>query len=588
MQEWAAQLANGKLKMLAGIAFVNQNHWIAIVIEGTSRTIRVGDSLFSPTMSQQIPIYATSLVNALSRWLAHPPFAMQPIKTVPLPTVQQDDHFSCGLYAQNTLDSVFRPWTSGVKCLPTCYSPLALIPFPPPVNPEDAVPKIEATVSKLDLCTPGVVGGKGILKFFSQITQEVKAVEIKQQFEVLHESSASRAEAAKLRAATVVASRREYNWLRQANLHASWKRTLTDVPKNDGDKKCQIDTPDIMTSSQSLFQSAGPLNVAQVSHPKHGLMIKERETSKMKGPHQSGWRQTKEIKEAVRTYWWAPTFFLLLTEAAEKVCWVGPTKIVQQAQCTSPSLSKKLTSQVIGRHIVKGKGWNDDALRKAAQRESPGGKTTCSTLLYSRRIEKGLPELQWRMVGTLVKAFCEVNKPHIVLKAFEKAQSGEFSLANSSLTSPGMLDILRTLHIDNPPLFLEFSKPHSVPKVPLNCTQHTDGIQSDEPPFPSDDNEPSNVPFSTALAHAVTGEIHEGHLLQLGMKSIQPRPTLANELDNDFPEEDANDMGSNSLLGDGSSDDDYNDSLVSCSRDSIPSEPVRQGERMRKPVDLVA
>ncbi|KAF8315739.1 uncharacterized protein EI90DRAFT_3021816 [Cantharellus anzutake] len=306
-----------------------------------------------------------------------------------------------------------------------------------------------------------------------------------------------------------------------------------------------------MTSSQSLFQSAGPLNVAQVSRPKRGLMIKERETSKMKGPHQSGRRQTKEIKEAVRTYWWAPTFFLLLTEAAEKVCWVGPTKIVQQAQRTSPSLFKKLTSQVIGRHIVKGKGWNDDALRKAAQRESPGGKTTRQGIL----LKKGSQNYDG---GWL---------------AFEKARSGEFSLAHSSLTSPGMLDILRTLHIDNPPLFSEFSKPRSVPKVPLNRTQRTDGIQSDEPPFSSDDNEPSDVPFSAALAHALTGEIPEGHLLQPGMKSIQPRPTLANELDNDFPEEDANDMGSNLSLGDGSSNDDYNGSLVSCSRDSIPSGP---------------
>ncbi|KAF8322838.1 uncharacterized protein EI90DRAFT_3130754 [Cantharellus anzutake] len=97
---------------------------------------------------------------------------------------------------------------------------------------------------------------------------------------------------------------------------------------------------------------------------------------------------------------------------------------------------------------------------------------------------------------------------------------------------------------------------------PQSTAQHTDGIQSDEPPFLSDDNEPSDVPFSAALAHTLTGEIPEGHLLQLGMKSIQPQPTLANELDNNFPEEDANDMGSNSLLGDGSSDDDYNGSLA--------------------------
>ncbi|KAF8337906.1 uncharacterized protein EI90DRAFT_3013277 [Cantharellus anzutake] len=112
-----------------------------------------------------------------------------------------------------------------------------------------------------------------------------------------------------------------------------------------------------------------------MSRCKCGLRLKEHEKNRVKGPHQGGWQQMKEIKEAVQTYWWAPTFFLLLMEAAKKVHWVGPTKIVQQAQCILPLLFKRLTSQVIRRHIVKGSGWNDDALRKAPQRDSPGGKT---------------------------------------------------------------------------------------------------------------------------------------------------------------------------------------------------------------------
>ncbi|KAF8337907.1 uncharacterized protein EI90DRAFT_3118343 [Cantharellus anzutake] len=192
-------------------------------------------------------------------------------------------------------------------------------------------------------------------------------------------------------------------------------------------------------------------------------------------------------------------------------------------------------------------------------------------------VQTGLPELQWWMVRILVKAYHEVNKPNIVLKAFKKAQSGEFSLAHPSLTSLAMLDILKTLHIDNPCLFSEFSKPCSVPEAPLNRTQHADDIS-----------------FNATLMHTLTGEVPEGHLLQPATNTLQPQPTLVNELDNDFPEDDADDLGE---------DDSKSGSKVGVSgRNSMESGELghegsvvssswgpgsaHQGGRMRKPVDL--
>jgi hypothetical protein len=87
-----------------------------------------------------------------------------------------------------------------------------------------------------------------------------------------------------------------------------------------------------MTSSESQSSnpppSVGSLSPAQISHGKCGLRLKECEKNRVKGPHQGGQQQTKETKEAVQTYWWAPTFFLLLMEAAKKVHWVSLTKIV--------------------------------------------------------------------------------------------------------------------------------------------------------------------------------------------------------------------------------------------------------------------
>ncbi|KAF8336886.1 uncharacterized protein EI90DRAFT_3013878 [Cantharellus anzutake] len=599
MRDCAAQLADGTLETLIGIAFVNQNHWIAIVIEGRSKTIRVGDSLFHPTTAHKVPICAVPLINALSRWLMYPPFAAGSVETVLIPTTHQDDVSSCGLHAQNVLDSIFRPEikylstsqfrlclfafmrvlnhhllntgasVDGVveqtlsllvpsmtlSLLPTSptslRSPLPFSPAPTPPSspkalgaaakaPKEIIPKVEKVMKlKLDLCSDisSAVDGEGLLSFFPQITPEQKVLQTKHQFEELRESQDSRAKAVKLRAVMVAADRREYDRVRQANYRAR-KRTFDGESRKDSGKRHQTDTPDTVTDPES---HSTQLNVAQISRAKRGLAVIKHELHKVKEPHRSGRKQTKEVKAAVRTYWWGPTFFLLLTEAAKKVHWANPSKIVQQAQRTSPSLFKKLTSQVIGRHIIKGKGWNEDALRKAAQRDSPGGKTTRRGILdgypeitaeITQKL-KGLRQigaavslkLRRRMVRILVKAFHEVNKPHIVLKAFEKAQSGEFSLSHSSLTSPAMLDILRTLHIDNPLLFSEFSKPRSAPIAPRNRTQRADGTQLDEPPFPPDVNEPSDIPFDAALTHTLTGEVCEGLMLQPGTQILQPRPT---------------------------------------------------------------
>ncbi|KAF8344044.1 uncharacterized protein EI90DRAFT_3010861 [Cantharellus anzutake] len=277
-----------------------------------------------------------------------------------------------------------------LSLLPTSPTLLgSLLPFAPAPTPpsspkalgaaakalKEIIPNIEKVMKlKLDLCPDisSMVDGEGLLSFFPQITPEQKVLQTKHQFEELHESRDSRAEAVKLRAVMVAADRREYDRVQQANYRAR-KRTFDGESRKDSGKRHQTDTPDTMTDPES---HSTQLNVAQISCAERGLAVIKHELHKVKEPHRSGWKQTKEVKAAVRTYWWGPTFFLLLTEAAKKVHWANPSKIVQQAQHTSPSLFKKLTSQVIGRHIIKGKGWNEDALRKAAQRDSPGGKTT--------------------------------------------------------------------------------------------------------------------------------------------------------------------------------------------------------------------
>ncbi|KAF8337905.1 uncharacterized protein EI90DRAFT_3118342 [Cantharellus anzutake] len=170
-----------------------------------------------------------------------------PVKTVPLPTMCQDDISLCGLYAQNALDNFLQPRISRVKDLlssqfhlhlfafvqvlnhhlvntstsvndvieqtlsllvpsampsppvssaslasPAPYSPPEPTPFPSlkgprAMAPNDAIPKMAKL--KLDL-HKNTTNGEGILGYFPQITPEEKALKTKQQFEVLHESGA--------------------------------------------------------------------------------------------------------------------------------------------------------------------------------------------------------------------------------------------------------------------------------------------------------------------------------------------------------------------------------------------------------------
>ncbi|KAF8317303.1 uncharacterized protein EI90DRAFT_3133952 [Cantharellus anzutake] len=202
-------------------------------------------------------------------------------------------------------------------------------------------------------------------------------------------------------------------------------------------------------------------------------------------------------------------------------------------------------------------------------------------------VEASLPELCQRMVCILIKAFHEINKPHIVLKAFEKAKSGKFNLSHSSLTSSAVLDILRMLHVDNPTLFSEFSKPRSAPEAPQNHTQCANGVGSDEPPFPPNSNECSDIPYGAALTHTLTGEVREGLMLEPGTQSLLPQPTLANELDPNFPE-DANDLDGHCSREEDEQDsgDDYDGNEAPDSNWDL--EPARQGGRVKKVVDLAA
>jgi hypothetical protein len=134
------------------------------------------------------------------------------------------------------------------------------------------------------------------------------------------------------------------------------------------DKACRLHED----SDVSTAVPGSHFSVSEISRPlwalKQKLLI-----AKNQQEHKPG---CKTNKQKERVNWFRPTFFLLLTEAATKVKWEGPSIIVAEARRTSPMLFKTLSPQVIGQHIIKHKGWNDEAIRKANKCYTPGGHST--------------------------------------------------------------------------------------------------------------------------------------------------------------------------------------------------------------------
>lgn len=107
------ELASGRRNIAAGVAIVNGNHWIAIVIDIANKTVRYGDSLNGSEPSK--------ILDALAWWLDfHMPSST--FRRCQLPITQQFDSFSCGVLALNAVCHAILP---GSPLLPAS-SPAAI------------------------------------------------------------------------------------------------------------------------------------------------------------------------------------------------------------------------------------------------------------------------------------------------------------------------------------------------------------------------------------------------------------------------------------------------------------------------------
>lgn len=92
------ELANGIWTMVVGIVNVNDNHWIAVVIDTTQSIIRVGDSLGGEN---------TEVRAAIAWWInTHIPHKFSQES---LPTTRQQDTHSCLIFAANAAGHFILP-----------------------------------------------------------------------------------------------------------------------------------------------------------------------------------------------------------------------------------------------------------------------------------------------------------------------------------------------------------------------------------------------------------------------------------------------------------------------------------------------
>lgn len=92
-------LASGMRKSLGFLLHVNNNHWIAIVLDFAHSQILIGDSLKHDPNS--------ALLDILSWWTHH--HTSRTFTTALLPTTVQHDTFSCGVLAFNALAHYVLP-----------------------------------------------------------------------------------------------------------------------------------------------------------------------------------------------------------------------------------------------------------------------------------------------------------------------------------------------------------------------------------------------------------------------------------------------------------------------------------------------
>lgn len=91
-------LASGRRKRVVGMRNVGDNHWIAFAIDSATATIAIGDSL-----KKRHPLF----VSVVSGWVKR--HMRQTYEEKALPCTKQEDGFSCGILAMNTIEHYLDP-----------------------------------------------------------------------------------------------------------------------------------------------------------------------------------------------------------------------------------------------------------------------------------------------------------------------------------------------------------------------------------------------------------------------------------------------------------------------------------------------
>lgn len=109
-QAMRADLSEGRVHQLGGVANIADSHWISFVVCGVNRTIYMGDSMLPPTkLAGFNGMSPRGKITAALQWWLTKKGQFEPYSVELLSVAQQNDTFSCGIYAQNSLEYFFLP-----------------------------------------------------------------------------------------------------------------------------------------------------------------------------------------------------------------------------------------------------------------------------------------------------------------------------------------------------------------------------------------------------------------------------------------------------------------------------------------------
>jgi Ulp1 family protease len=113
LRKQGTDVVTGVIHYIAGVANINENHWVSYILDGGSGTILVGDSLLDGREATLERGERATIINSL-RWWIHQSWGLvaqtpRPIPSSPLFVQRQQDFSSCGIYVFNSIATFFKP-----------------------------------------------------------------------------------------------------------------------------------------------------------------------------------------------------------------------------------------------------------------------------------------------------------------------------------------------------------------------------------------------------------------------------------------------------------------------------------------------